>query len=195
VGISRADEELIAIGLVKQVLATGTPREHLGYTDLRTLAAIDPVVQRVLGYTRYRIDGDPQNGATIHVLAKGGIAERMRSRAEVDPTLRGTKRQVAIERRIFVATGARDQRQMIIAPELRRGQVCGLTLLHVEFREHVPVPVLRLVLRGYRNRYDMLRNAITETEPEFKEDLLEQIPVAQLLTEPILALAQRWKKS
>ena len=66
-------------------------------------------------------------------------------------------------------------------------------MLHVAFRENISVPMLRGVLRGYRNRYDMLRNAITETEPEFREDLLEQIPVAELLTVPIVALAERLK--
>ena len=32
-----------------------------------------------------------------------------------------------------------------------------------------------------------------ETEPSFREDLLEQVPVAELLTGPIPQLAERWK--
>ena len=48
------------------------------------------------------------------------------------------------------------------------------------------------MLQGYRNRYAVLRDAVQETEPTFREDLLAGIPVADLLTEPIGHLADRW---
>ena len=49
------------------------------------------------------------------------------------------------------------------------------------------------MLQGYRNRYAALRDAVTETEPTFREDLLADVPVADLLTEPIQPLADRWR--
>ena len=51
----------------------------------------------------------------------------------------------------------------------------------------------RGVLQGYRNRYAVLRDAVLETEPTFREDLLADIPVDVLLTEPINQLADRWR--
>ena len=39
----------------------------------------------------------------------------------------------------------------------------------------------------------MLRDAVTETEPTFRDDLLADIPVDELLTEPINELADRWR--
>jgi glucosamine--fructose-6-phosphate aminotransferase (isomerizing) len=49
------------------------------------------------------------------------------------------------------------------------------------------------VLQGYRNRYSAVRDAVMETEPTFREDLLGQQPVVDLLTLPINDLADRWR--
>src|SRR4029077_3467045 len=58
VGISRSDETLLQVGLVREVLATGAARDSLTYRALRTLVALDPAVDAVTGWTRYRIEGD-----------------------------------------------------------------------------------------------------------------------------------------
>lgn len=195
VGISRADEELLAVRLVKEFLNAGAPRDRLGYHDLRAIAAVDPAVEEVLGYTRYRVEGEPDEHATIHVVGKGGIAADMTSRTDRDPELRGTKRRVAGQRRLLVARGASDDRHVIIAPELEGGRVAGLTLLHVRFRERLTARAVRGVLRGYRDRYDTLRDVVTETQPEFREEVFEKIAVTDLLTAPIQALAEHWRKA
>jgi hypothetical protein len=49
------------------------------------------------------------------------------------------------------------------------------------------------VLQGYRNRYAVLRDAVQETEPTFRDDVLATIPVVDLMTEPINQLADRWR--
>lgn len=49
------------------------------------------------------------------------------------------------------------------------------------------------MLGGYRNRFAALSDAVTETEPDFDESLLEQMPVADLLVDSILVLADRWR--
>jgi hypothetical protein len=49
------------------------------------------------------------------------------------------------------------------------------------------------VLQGYAGRYAALRDAVTETEPAFREDLLGELPVADLLTAPTHDLADRWR--
>lgn len=194
VGISRADEDLLAVPLVAALLGSDTPREHVGYRDLRTLAALDLAVGEVLGYTRYSIDGDSESdGATIEVVSQGGVAGGIASRTSSDPTLRGTKRQVADEKQVLVARGASDQRHVIITPLLRSGKTVGLTLLHVRFIDDPELAALRSILRGYRHRYETLRDAVMETEREFRDELLQSMPVSELLTVPIQALAERWR--
>ena len=104
VGISRSEDALLAAPLVRELLAAGAGRDRLSYRALRTLAALDPAVAEVTGYTRYRIDGSASEGqATIAVLDKGGVAAGVPSRAEQDPRLRGTKHRVAREREVTVA--------------------------------------------------------------------------------------------
>jgi glucosamine--fructose-6-phosphate aminotransferase (isomerizing) len=197
VGISRSDETLLQVPLVKEVLATGAARDRLSYATLRTLAAIEPLVVEVMGYTRYAIDGHVEPGgndeATLVVVDRGGLGRELRSRTAEDPRLRGTKRWVAVERTVLVATGASDGRTVVIVPEIKDGEPTGMALLHVRLAEDLPLPVLRTVLQGYRNRYGAIRNAVTETEPVFRDDLLLDVPVIDLMTEPVNDLAERWR--
>jgi glutamine---fructose-6-phosphate transaminase (isomerizing) len=195
VGISRSDETLLEVPLVREVVATGAPRDQLTYRTLRTLADISPAVAAVVGFTRYAIEGRPgdDGDATIAVVDRGGIARDLPSRTERSPELRGTKHRVAIEREVLVARGRRDGRTLVIVPEVKDGQATGITLLHVRFADRLPVATARGVLQGYRNRYAILRDAVQETEPTFREDLLDDIPVDVLLTDPINQLADRWR--
>jgi glucosamine--fructose-6-phosphate aminotransferase (isomerizing) len=194
VGISRSDESLLETALVKVVMAAGAARDRLSYDVLRTLGALSPTVAEVTGYTRYRIEGRAGDAeATITVVDRGGISLDLPLRTEANPRLRGTKHQVATGRRVLVARGRADGRLVVIVPEVKDGQTTGITLLHVRFAERLPVAVLRTALTGYDGRFGALEDAVTETEPTFREDLLERVPVADLLIEPVSALADRWR--
>ncbi len=195
VGISRTDETLLEVPLVREVIATGAHRDQLTYRTLRTLADISPVVAEVVGFTRYRIEGRPglEGAATATVVDRGGIARDLASRTDRTPELRGTKHRVATEREVLVARGRRDGRPIVIIPEVKDGESTGITLLHVRFSGPLPVATARGVLQGYRNRYAVLRDAVCETEPTFREDLLADVPVDVLMTEPINQLADRWR--
>ena len=172
VGISRSDETLLRVPLVQSVLAAGAARDSLSYRALRTLVDLDPAVATVLGFTRYRIEGDEarDENMTIHVVDRGGIAESIPSRTDAAPTLRGTKHRVASEREVTVARGRSDGRMFLIVPEVKGLQVTGLTLVHVAIHDRVPYEVARQVLRGYRNRYAALQDQVTETEPTFRDE-------------------------
>jgi glucosamine--fructose-6-phosphate aminotransferase (isomerizing) len=197
VGISRSDETLLQARLVRETLAAGAARDRLSYQSLRTIAALDRLVDEVLGYTRYAIDGRVGSGdgdeATITVVDRGGIGRELRSRTESNPVLRGTKHRVAAERLPLLAKGRADGRTVLIVPEVKDNQTTGLTLLHVRLAERLPLPVLRTVLQGYRGRYQALKDAVTETEPTFRDDLLVEIPIVELMTEPINDLAEHWR--
>jgi glutamine---fructose-6-phosphate transaminase (isomerizing) len=200
VGVSRSDETLLTASLVRQVLDAGAPRDQLSYSVLRTLAAISPAIDEVVGYTRYRIEpaGAPgAPGATTTVVGRGGIALDLSSRVDRPggAELRGTKHRVANEREVLVAHGRSDGRPIVLVPEVKDGQTTGITLLHVRFAERLAAATVRSVLQGYRDRYAVLHDAVRETEPTFREDVMATIPVAELLTEPIGQLADLWRST
>ena len=49
------------------------------------------------------------------------------------------------------------------------------------------------MLQGWDRRYDRLVDWVTETEGGFRDDLLAEIPVIDLLTVPVSDLAERWR--
>ena len=78
------------------------------------------------------------------------------------------------------------RRRRTTAPSASRSCTCAST-------DRLPVPAARGALQGYRNRWSALRDAVLETEPTFREDLLPEVPTADLLVEPIRELADRWR--
>ena len=191
VGISRSDETLLRSTLAMAALDAGTPRDRLSYRELRTLAALDASVAEVTGWTRYRIEGDVEAEATIQVVDRGGIASGIASRTDTNPTLRGGKHRAAFEKEIMVGVGS-DGRSIIHIPEVKDNQTTGLTLLHCRFHEYLPAPSMRSVLQGYRGRYGALQDAVTESHPSFRDDILSTIEVVDLLTRPVYVLAEHW---
>ena len=194
VGISRSDESLLHVALVAAALAAGSPRDRLTYSTLRSLGQLDPAVLDVIGSTRYRVEhGDDLERATVTIVDRTGVSVGLGSRADRDPRLRGTKALVAREQELMVARGRSDGRLVLILPETKDGVTTGLLLLHLALADRLPATTARSVLRGYRRRYQSLKDAVTETEEVFRDDLLSEHPVADLLTVPILDLADRWR--
>ena len=189
VGISRSDQTLLEAPLIQAVLTAGAPRDRLSYSTLRALADLSAAVVEVRGHTRYRLDGLD----TIAVVDQGGIAAGIVSRTAASPALTGSKHRVAVERRVLAARGRHDGRTVVFVPEVASGSTVGITLLHVRFAESLPAAVARGVLQGYHNRYSELRDAVTETEPDFDEERLAGIAPVDLLTSPIGDLADRWR--
>ncbi|HEX3090691.1 MAG TPA: SIS domain-containing protein [Ilumatobacteraceae bacterium] len=193
VGISRSDEGVLDRALVQATLSAGAARDALSYHTLKVLADLDPAVQSVAGFTRYRIDGDPAVDAQISIVDRGGISTSVSSRVERNPQLVGTKRRVAVERQVLVARGRADKRTVIFVPEVKSGVCTGITLLHVQFPEHLPAAIMRGVLQGYDHRYDRLVDWVSETEGVFRDDLLGELSVADLLIAPISETADKWR--
>ncbi len=127
--------------------------------------------------------------ATLHVV---DTTVEFPSRTLADPTLRGTKHRVATEREVTVTRGRSDGRTVLLVPEVKGNEVVGLTLLHVDLADRLPADVARAVLQGYQDRYSALKDAVTETEPEFDDGLLAIFDFVDLLTEPVYVLADRW---
>ena len=148
----------------------------------------------MVGFTRYRIEGYPEDGsATVAIVDRGGIARELESRVDRSSQLVGTKHRVAIDGNVLVARGRRDGRTVIFVPETKGSLTIGITLLHVIFHDRLPVSAMRSVLQGYDNRYDRLVDWVTETEGTFREDRLAEMNVADLLILPISDTADLWR--
>ena len=194
VGTSRSEEALFSAPLVAAVLGTGISREGVGYRALKSLAALDPAVETVTGWTRYGIEGSLElDTARLSILDRGGVSRDIPSRTDRDPALRGTKHRAVGEREVTVARGRRDGRTFILVPETKNGEPVGLSLVFVELRDRLGADDLVSVLKGYRDRWSALVDAVTETEPSLDTARLEQIPVVDVLTEPVNVLAERFR--
>ncbi|NBY57957.1 MAG: SIS domain-containing protein [Actinobacteria bacterium] len=194
VGISRSEEGLLDRALVKAVLNAGAARERLTYGVLKVLADLDAAVSQVVGFTRYRIEGDPAtNDATVAIVDRGGISRDLQSRVDASNILRGTKRRIAMSQEVLVARGRRDNRTVILVPETKGAETTGITLLHVLFHDRLSAGVMKQVLQGYDNRYERLVDAVTETEAAFREDRLAEVSVADALILPITSTADMWR--
>ena len=188
VGISRSDEGVVDRALVQATLRAGAGRDVLTYHTLKVLADLDPAVAEVTGFTRYRVDDK-----TISIVDRDGISRDLPSRVDTDSRLVGTKHRVAESREVLVARGRRDQRTVIFVPEVKAGTCTGITLLHVRFHDRLDAPVMKGVLQGYDNRYSRLVDWVSETEGEFDESKLAELPVADALIEPISDTADLWR--
>ncbi len=193
VGISRNDEGVLDRALVQEVLSAGAGRDRLSYRTLKVLADLDPAVDAVVGFTRYRIEGDPATEASISIVDRGGLSRDVPSRVERNGQLLGTKRRVASDREVLVARGRTDGRTVIFVPEVKGGTCTGITLLHVRFHDRLPAATMRGVLQGYDHRYDRLVDWVSETEGTFRDDRLADLPVADLLILPISETADHWR--
>jgi glucosamine--fructose-6-phosphate aminotransferase (isomerizing) len=79
-------------------------------------------------------------------------------------------------------------------PEVKANLTIGITLLHVHFHDRLEPAAMRGVLLGYDGRYDRLVDWVTETEGEFDDRLLGELPVDELLIEPISDAADHWRR-
>jgi glucosamine--fructose-6-phosphate aminotransferase (isomerizing) len=205
VGISRSEGALLRATLVAEALSAGATVESLGYRALRTLAALGPAVEEVLGYTRYVVEtpavpvlagagggGGGLEGATISMVDRGGIATSIPSRTSADNTLRGTKHRAAEKREVTVFEGLHDGRTGVIIPEVKDTHVTGITLLHAHFARLLSPEEAKSVLQAYQGRYTALVDAVTEAQPRFDDLVLGRVPMIELLTQPVAVLARHW---
>ncbi|MCY3931509.1 MAG: SIS domain-containing protein [Acidobacteria bacterium] len=200
VGISRHDQTLGRMSLEAALRQAGSPEESISAEDRRAMNALDPFVDQVLGYVRYQLwhrgEGPaPGDAATIRVLRAGGLCRDLQSRTVREPLLKGTKYAVAVEGRLLAARGRTDGRVFIGVPEWNGDEVSALNLIHVRFQERAPAPELRRLLSGYRERYAGLRDQVLKRAPDFDDRLLAELPVEDLLIDPVAQLAERWRST
>ena len=175
VGISRSDETLLQPPLVagrarrRRRRATGSATRRCA----RWPTSIPPS-PRSPGGSATSSTATPRSGEVpASIVDRGGIALDIPSRTERVRRAAGHEaHRRASSGRCSSPGAASDGRTVVIVPETKDDRATGLTLLHVRFHDRLPVAAARGVLQGYRNRWSALRDAVPETEPTFREDLL-----------------------
>jgi len=153
--------------------------------SLAALRAVQAALDEIEGWARYRVEGLAEDGSptddTRHFIEKrGGVSAKLASRAEGGAPLKGTKRGVVAQRRHFVGIGAKDGRSLVIVPLLDARVHCtALVLLHVKFRETMPVEGKVAVL-GHR-RLDEIVDGVTEADVPWTDSLLDPVPPKHLV--------------
>jgi glucosamine--fructose-6-phosphate aminotransferase (isomerizing) len=195
VGISRSDDTLLRSPSIAYVIDSGIERDLLQFPVIRTLLALDEMVEQISGHTRYKINGDVNSSeSTISIVEQKGSAQALISRVSSNSILRGTKHLVAREQSVWIAKGKSDGRNVILIPEIKRSKTVGITLLHFDVKDNALIDTesRKRILEGYKQRLFALKDAVTETNDQFDENILETIDVMELLTEPVVLLAKNW---
>jgi glucosamine--fructose-6-phosphate aminotransferase (isomerizing) len=184
VGTSRSGVDLPVSPLLASVLDSGVDRGRLPFAVQTSINALSEVVS-VLGTTRYRV-GD----GTLALTARTGSSVGVPTRTDADPTLRGTKRQAAVEQQVLMTRGRKDGRLVMLVPEVTEGRTVGLLLLHVGLPETVVPDVALRSLRAFRHRHEEIVAAVTEVVPTFPVDALATIRLEDVLTGPVPRVAE-----
>jgi len=185
VGTSRSGVDLPVSPLLAEVLDGGVDRNRLPFAVQTSINALSDVVS-VLGTTRYRVDD-----GEVALTARTGSSVGVASRTDTDHTLRGTKRQAAVEQQVIMTRGRKDGRLVMLVPEVTEGRTVGLLLLHVGLPGTAPDGDTALrSLRAFRHRHEEIVAAVTEVVPTFPVSALGALPLEDVLTGPVPEVAE-----
>jgi len=196
VGISRAEVARPEPGAIERAFtAAGTPPAALSDADAAALTGLEPAVAEVLGVVRYELSdldplGAPTDRSRITVAQKTGVAAGMSSRAEAGTALRGTKRLIVRDPRVWVGRGQRDGSSLVACPLYGDGIVSGLALAHVRFEDALTPRQRARALRS-AGRYEDLKCLVHEQDAAWSDALLTAVPTAELLTTSVEPLGRR----
>jgi glucosamine--fructose-6-phosphate aminotransferase (isomerizing) len=186
VGTSRISEK--TEGILFEVLAARNFRvSQLTAANIIVLKNLQGIVSGVQGLTLYKISGlnllgEPTDETVVEVLEKEGTSKNIRSRAEKDNVLKGTKKIIVREGNVYIGKGRKDDRSILIIPILSTSSAAPniieyLLLLNVTFKENIPLSVKTKALGG---KYERIKNIVQENSIPWEDKLLECIDVQEL---------------
>ena len=111
-----------------------------------------------------------------------GTTSAIPSRVETDKTLKGSKRTIVRQGNVYLGKGRKDDRSILVIPLLSAapssaGKIDHLLLLHVRFKESVP---LNQKIRTLGGKYEHIKNIVQENSVAWEDALLDRVPVEEL---------------
>lgn len=186
VGTSRIEEK--AEGLLFDLLfSKGFALAQLTISNIMVLKNLQAVIEGVNGTTLYRIKGipllgEPDDATTIEIIEKTGSSTTIKSRAEQDNQLQGTKRIIVQRGNVYIGKGRKDSRSILVIPLLsndpaRPNTIEFLMLLDIAFRMAAD---LKAKVKALGGKYDHIKNLTQENNILWKDEFLELLDMADL---------------
>ncbi len=186
VGTSRIGEKIEGI-LFDMLASHGFKISQLTPSNVIVMKNLQEIIARVRGLTLYQVDGltllgEPQETTSIAVIKREGTSLGIASRVERDRRLRGSKRTIVQKGNVYIGKGRKDDRSILCIPLISRragaaNRIEFLMLLHIDFKENIPLNVKVKALGG---KYDHLKNIVLESNVEWHDAYLDTVPTHDL---------------
>ncbi len=155
--------------------------------NVLVLKNLQEIVSKINGAILYKISGlsilgDPSENTRIEIIRKDGSLAPLPSRVEKQKILRGTKEIIVRQKNVYIGKGRKDDRNIIIIPVLstssdRPNIIEHMLLLHISFKENIPLPVKIKALGG---KYNHIKNIVQENSLPWDDKYLEMVETDKL---------------
>jgi glucosamine--fructose-6-phosphate aminotransferase (isomerizing) len=186
VGTSRISEKLSGI-LFDAVNDHNINHSQLTNRNILVLKNLQEIVSEIKGSILYRINGlnllgELTEETAIEIINKDGTLKSISSRVETDHRLKGTKKIIVQQGNVYIGKGRKDDRSIIIIPAISSSPsspniIDSLLLLHIFFRETVPLPVKIKALGG---KYEHIKNIVQENSVAWEDKHLNLVKMEEL---------------
>jgi glucosamine--fructose-6-phosphate aminotransferase (isomerizing) len=186
VGTSRIEEK--AEGIIFDLLAeNGFNIYQLTISNVMVIKNLQAIISAINGTTLYRISGisllgEPTEETTIEVMKKTGTSTALKSRAEKDRTLKGTKKIIVQRGNVYIGMGRKDNRSILVIPMIskdpsRPNTIEYLMLIDIEFNDQVTIAAKVKALGG---KYEHIKNLVLEYTQAWDDAYLEHVNMREL---------------
>lgn len=186
VGTSRISEKLYGI-LFDTLNTNNLSHSQITNMNILVLKNLQEIVSEIKGSILYKISGlnllgELTEETTIEIVKKEGSLKSIPSRVETDNRLKGTKKIIVQQSNVYIGKGRKDDRSIIIIPAISSSPggsniIDNLLLLHIHFREAVPLPVKVKALGG---KYDHIKNIVQENSVAWEDKYLDLVKMEEL---------------
>lgn len=186
VGTSRISEKLYGM-LFDTLNAHNINHSQLTNMNILVLKNLQEIVSEIKGSILYRISGlnllgELTEETKIEIVKKEGSLKSIPSRVETDNRIKGTKKIIVQQGNVYIGKGRKDDRSIIIIPAISSSPgssniIDNLLLLHIHFREIVPLPVKIKALGG---KFDHIKNIVQENSVPWEDKYLDLIKMEEL---------------
>jgi glutamine---fructose-6-phosphate transaminase (isomerizing) len=186
VGTSRIVEK--AEGIIFNALAENNFNiSQLTISNVMVIKNLQNIISGINGITLYRITGinllgEPTDETVIEVMKKTGTSAAIKSRAEQDKTLKGTKKIIVQRGNVYIGIGRKDNRSILVIPIIstdpsRPNTIEYLMLLDIQFNEQVTVATKVKALGG---KFEHIKNLVLEYTQVWEDAYLERVHMREL---------------
>ena len=186
VGTSRISTKVGGI-LFDTLKSYGLPISQILNKNVLVLKNFQAIISKIHGVILYKISGlsllgEPADDTLIEIISKEGSLSPFPSRVEKHKMLRGIKEIIVRQKNVYIGKGRKDDRNIIIIPVLSASSdmpniIEHLLLLHISFKEQIPLPAKIKALGG---KYQHIKNIVQENSLVWDDKYVEMIETDRL---------------